>query len=113
VIGDGSGVGTIRNDDTVDTTLAALIDQVRDAMVSRENLLDDLADVRKDLNRRRTRDAIEDLQDFIAEVQDLSRRAQRVTASSGRRSIESETAAVWIEEAQSIIAALTNTLPQT
>lgn len=103
-IGDSQGVGTIRNDDTVETTLAALNDQVTRApqFEDQDKLLDDLADARRGLDRRRPWDAVEQLRDFISDVRDLTR------IESGRSPrLAAATAAVWIEEAQSIIAALT------
>jgi hypothetical protein len=107
-IGDhGQAVGTIRNDDTVETTLAALTAQVR--ATAQDKLISDLEDAQRDLARGRARDAIEELQDFIADVQDSCRRSLRsVSTRSGRSLCDPAAAAVWIEEAQSIIAALTS-----
>src|SRR2546422_747990 len=104
-IADGQGEGTIRNDDTVETTLAALIDQVTRApqFEDQDKPLDDLADARRGLGRSRPWDAVKELRDFIDDVQELSR------IESGRppRLADATAAAVWFEEAQSIIAALT------
>ena len=108
-IADGQGAGTIQNDDTVQTTLAALVDQVgqaagrdRDAV---GHLLDDLADARRGILRLRPADAIKELQDFIEEVRELSVERQHGSAPW----LDPSTAAVWIAEAQSIVAALMTT----
>jgi len=107
-IGDGEGVGTIRNDDTVATTLAALIDQVTRApwFDDQENLLENLADVQRSVHRVRTSDTIELLQEFIGVVREFSRVAGRQGRGRGPV-IDPATGALWIEEAESIIAALT------
>ena len=122
-IADGQAVGAIRNDDTVETTLAALIDQVTRAprFDDKENLLDALADVQRSLERRRPSDAIKALRDFISEAGDLSRIGQRSNQGRSDGSDRSDRSdrtwsprfdpadtALWIEEAQSIIIALTN-----
>jgi hypothetical protein len=104
-IGDGLGIGTIRNDDTPTTTLDALIVQVTTA--GQTKLLSELENAQHNLSRLRIRDTIDDLEDFIADVQDTCRRAQS-SGRTGRPPCDPVAAAVWIEEAQSIIDALKN-----
>jgi len=60
------------------------------------------------LSRHRTREAIEELTEFIHEVRELSRNGERGERDDrGRRApLDPATAALWIEEAQSIITAL-------
>ena len=99
--GSGQAVGTIRNDDTVDTTLAALTGQVTAA--GQNGLLSELSGAQRNVSRARNEDAIGKLQDFIGDVQKTVQRS----VSSGRPPLDPHTAAIWIEEAQSIIAALT------
>jgi hypothetical protein len=102
-IGDGQGVGTIVNDDTIASTMAALIAQVGTVSPPdvRGNLVERLVQVQKNLDRGRPDKAIDDLTKFIDEVADQ--------ASPKRHRLDPATAAVWIAEARSIIAALMTT----
>ena len=106
-IADGQGIGTIQNDDTVATTLAALIDQANRAprIDDRVDLLEKLLDVQRNIQRNRGAKVIEELRDFIEGVRELtgSRECDK------RPRLDPATAAVWIAEAQSIIATLSTT----
>jgi hypothetical protein len=133
-IADGQGAGTIENDDTVATTLAALLDQVIKAprFEDKADLLQKLMEAQRRIQRNRRGKAIEDLREFIEQVKELSRtgaRGQRGDhgerghhgddGDDGERGEHGEhdrqvrldpaTAATWILEAQSIIAALLTT----
>jgi hypothetical protein len=109
-IADGQGAGTIRNDDTVTTTLAALLTQVTGCSAGSTSaqcraLLAGLAAVERHIAAGRTAEVIRGLRDFILVVQQLSR-----PLPGGRPPlIDPAKAAVWIAEAQSIINALMTT----
>ena len=102
-IADGHGVGTIVNDDTVATTMAALLAQVGAVNPPdvRGNLVERLLQAQRNIDRGRPDKAIDDLQKFIDEVAD--------EATPKRHRLDPATAAVWIAEARSIIAALMTT----
>jgi Big-like domain-containing protein/Calx-beta domain-containing protein/FIMAH domain-containing protein len=102
-IGDGQGVGTIVNDDTVATAMAALLAQVGaiNPPDVRGNLVERLLQAQRNIDRGRADKAIDDLQKFIDEVAD--------EATPKRHRLDPATAAVWIAEARSIIAALMTT----
>jgi hypothetical protein len=129
-IAHGQGTGTIVNDDSVETTLAALIDQVIRAprIEDQENLLEALIGAQRNIQRNRRARAVEALREFIEEVRELSRSADRGDhldhgdhgeggerdeggehGERGRRPrLDPATAATLILEAQSIIASLTS-----
>ena len=97
-VADAQGVGTIVNDDTIQSTLAALVAQVTacpDGMNNGqcESLLTRLAAAQRALEDGRPDKAVHALEQFIDEV--------------GKRPLSPATAAMWIAEAQSIIAVLT------
>lgn len=94
-IADAQGVGTIVNDDTVDSTLAALVSQVTACPDGLNNgqcqsLLTRLAAAQRDLDSPLK--AVHALEQFVDEVK--------------KRPLDPNTAAVWIAEAQSIIGVL-------
>ena len=96
-IADSQGVGTIVNDDTVNSTLAALVSQVSACPDGLNNgqcqsLLTRLAAAQRDIASGRMGNAVHALEQFIDEV--------------AKRPLSPSTAAVWIAEAQSIIAVL-------
>lgn len=105
-IGDGHGVGTIRNDDTVHTTLQALIEQVEGCTAAKKDcrrLQEELCDAEHEIAAHRPARAIHELKEFILAVQLLSR-------SNGGHPprIRPDIADIWIAEARSIISALTS-----
>jgi hypothetical protein len=109
-IGDGQGVGTIVNDDTVATTLAALIAQVGACggglnAGECQALSTRLTAAQRDLAAGRTAGAVHALEQFINEVQNFSRPAQ---GNGNPPRLDPATASLWIAEAQSIIASLTS-----
>jgi len=110
VIGDGQGAGTIKNDDTVATTLAALVGQVQAGNNGlnggqSQALLTRLAAAQRELGSGRVDNAIHALQQFISEVQNDSRPPQ---GNGNPPRLDPATAAMWIAEAQSIIGVLAN-----
>jgi hypothetical protein len=107
-IADTQGVGTIVNDDTVASTLAALVAQVsacsgglNDGQC--QSLLTRLAAALHDLADGRTDKAIHDLQQLIDDVQRFSR---SIPGDGNPPRLDPATAAVWTDEAESVIAAL-------
>ena len=76
-IGDGQGVGTIQNDDTVQTTIAALVDQVGQVAGLDRDIVRDLLELLVGAQRRilspQRADVIEELRDFSAIVRELGR----------------------------------------
>ena len=108
-IADSQGVGTIVNDDTIASTLAALVAQVtacsgglNDGQC--QSLLARLAAAQRDLAAGRSDKAIQDLQQFIDDVQRFSR---SISGDGNPPRLDPATAAVWTDEAASVIAALT------
>ena len=109
-IGDAQGVGTIVNDDTVATTLGALVAQVGACggglnAGQCQALSTRLAAAKRDLDAGRSAGAVHALEQFINEVQNFSRPAP---GNGNPPRLDPATAAVWIAEAQSIIASLTS-----
>jgi hypothetical protein len=92
-IGDGQGVGTIVNDDTVAGTLAALVDQVNAGITSghRAALLARLVAVERALGEGRPDKAVHALEQFVKDVE---------------KRVEASVAGQLIAEAQSMIGAL-------
>jgi len=107
-IADGQGVGTIQNDDTVQTTIAALVDQVGQVAGLDPDIVRDMLELLVGAQRRilspQRADVIGQLRDFSAIVRELGRARGQGRAPR----LDSPTAAMWIAEAQSIIAAVTS-----
>ena len=109
-IADNQGVGTIVNDDTVTTTLGALVAQVGACAGGLNSgqcqaLSTRLAAAQRDLAAGRTAGAVHALEQFISEVQNFSR---SIPGNGNPPLLDPATAAVWIAEAQSIIASLSS-----
>jgi hypothetical protein len=109
-IADDQGLGTIVNDDTVVTTLAALVAQAGACggglnAGQCQALSTRLTAAQRDLDAGRPAGAVHALEQFINEVQNFSRPPQ---GNGNPPRLDPATAAVWIAEAQSIIAALTS-----
>jgi hypothetical protein len=107
-IADSQGVGTIVNDDSVASTLAALVSQVSacsGGLTSGQcqSLLTRLAAAQRELSAGRTAGAIHALEQFADDVQRFSR---SIPGAGNPPRLDPATAAVWIDEAQSIIAVL-------
>jgi Bacterial Ig-like domain (group 3) len=107
-IADGQGVGTIVNDDTIASTLAALVAQVgacsgglNDGQC--QSLLTRLAAAQRDLSDGRADKVIRDLQQFVDDVQRFSR---SIPGDGNPPRLDPATAAIWTEEAQSVMAAV-------
>ena len=106
-IADSRGIGTIVNDDTVASTLAALSSQVNAAggltQGQRRMLLKPLAEAQRGLSRGRADEAADALKEFIEDVEKHSRRDE----DAGKKpQLDASTATKLIAEARSIIGAL-------
>jgi hypothetical protein len=110
-IADGQGTGTIVNDDTVATTLAALVAQITGCSAGSTSgqckaLLAHLATVQREIAAGHVTLVVRALQQFVALVEVLSR---PLPGNGHPPLIDPATAAVWTAEAQSIITALSTT----
>jgi hypothetical protein len=108
-IADAQGTGTIVNDDSVASALAALVSQVSACAGGLnsgqcQSLLARLAAAQRDLADGRADKAIHDLQQLVSDVQRFSR---AIPGAGDPPRLDPAVAAVWIDEAQSAIAVLT------
>jgi hypothetical protein len=108
-VSDGQGVGTIVNDDTVASTLAALSGQ--DGACAGglnggqcQSLMTRLAAAQRDLAAGRASNAVHSLRQFLSDIANFSR---SVPGEGNPPRLDAATAALWTTEAQSVIAALT------
>jgi chitinase len=110
-IADGQGAATIQNDDTVASTIAALAAQVTGCTTGStrqycQTLLGYLATIEREIAAGRVRGVVNGLQLFIRVVETFSR---PIPGSDRPPLVDPAAAAMWIAEAQSIIAALVTT----
>src|SRR5207253_10574007 len=101
--------GTICNDGTIATTLSALVAQITGCSAGSTSgqcqaLLAHLATIQRDIAAGRVKNVVKTLDLFVKLVETFSR---PLPGNGHPPLIDPATAAVWIAEAQSIIAALT------
>src|SRR5262249_43147117 len=108
-VSDSQGVGTIVNDDTVASTLAALSAQVGACNGGPNNgqcegVLARLTAALRGLAAGRASNAVHRLEQFLSEIVNFSR---SVPGEGDPPRLDAATAALWATEARSVIVALT------